>query len=349
VKRWSKTQKAAAAATASLFFGTILFVSACKRVDVNQAHADAVEAAALKPTTVSYIPPSFEPTPARLERGKYLVEGVAHCFMCHSEVDWKSPGAPYIQARKGAGTPLLEPGLPFLTVPNITPDKTTGAGDWSNEAFARAIREGIGHDGRRLFPVMPYMNFRQMSDEDLVSVITYIRSINPVTNKIPDTKLPDEIKDVLPPPQPITGPVAAPDMTDPVKRGQYLVTLGNCAECHTARNQKGEPLPGMEFGGGAIFDGPWGKVTTANITPDPSGISYYDENFIEALRTGRVKARQLSSIMPWGYFRNMTDEDLKAIYAYLRTLKPVKHSVDNTEPPTPCKLCGGVHGFGDLN
>ncbi len=72
--------------------------------------------------------------------------------------------------------------------------------------------------------------------------------------------------------------------------------------------------------------------------------------FIQTIRTGKVKGvRKLNLIMPWGYFRNMTDEDLKAIFAYLRTLKPVKHRVDNSEPPTYCKLCRGYHGLGNLN
>ena len=87
-----------------------------------------------------------------------------------------------------------------------------------------------------------------------------------------------------------------------------------------------------------------------NITPDASGISFYDEDlFIQAIRTGKVKARTLSPIMPWLFYREMTDEDLKAMYAYVRTLKPVKHTVDNTEPPTGCKLCGLKHGGGDRN
>jgi len=96
--------------------------------------------------------------------------------------------------------------------------------------------------------------------------------------------------------------------------------------------------------------GPWGDVSTANITPDASGISYYDEAlFIEVMRTGYVKARELNSIMPFGAFKNLTDEDLKAMFAYLRTVKPVQHRVDNAQPPTYCKLCRQKHGGGDQN
>jgi predicted HAD superfamily phosphohydrolase len=91
-------------------------------------------------------------------------------------------------------------------------------------------------------------------------------------------------------------------------------------------------------------------IASVNITPDPSGISYYDEPlFLEAMRTGLVKTRKLDAIMPWAYYRGMNDDDLKAMWAYLKTLPQVKHRVDNAEPPTPCKLCGNTHGAGDKN
>jgi mono/diheme cytochrome c family protein len=225
--------------------------------------------------------------------------------------------------------------------------KKTGAG--TDEQFARAIREGIGHDGRRLFPMMPYMNFRQMSDEDLAWVVVYIRSIAPVRNVLPKTTLPEIVKGSLPPHQQIDAPVPGPDMSDPVARGKYLVTIGNCMMCHTPMKE-GRPMTELAFGGGMTFKGPWGEVTSANITPDVSGISYFDEAmFVKTLRTGQVGARKLNSIMPWGYFRNMTDDDLKAIFAYLRTVAPVQHRVDNTEEATACRVCGRRHGFGERN
>ena len=296
--------------------------------------------------------PAVNPQPAadRLERGRYLVEGPMHCFMCHSDSDWKLPGGKYVSERKGAGHKWADFGFPFLIAPNISPDPETGAGKWTDETFARAIREGVGHDGRRLFPIMPYMLFRKMSDEDLASVLAYIRSIPPVRNQLPTTVLPDEIRNSLPPHQAITEPVPEPDLSDPVRRGEYLVTLGNCTECHTPKDEHGAPLPGLDFAGGFVMTGPWGEVASANITSDPSGISYYDEAlFIKTIRTGQVQARKLNSVMPWIYFRNMTDDDLKAIFAYLRTLRPVQHRVDNTEKPSHCSICGGVHGFGNRN
>ncbi|MFQ5927525.1 MAG: c-type cytochrome [Terriglobia bacterium] len=293
---------------------------------------------------------AFEPTPARLERGRYLVENVAHCFGCHSDVDWENTGLPR-PGTKGGGGLVPNEFIPFkVYAPNISPDPDTGAGTWTDEQFARAIREGIGNDGRILFPFMPYLFFRNMSDEDLASVIVYVRSIPPVRNEVPKIVLPEEIKQALQP-VPLTGPVPPPDFSDPVKRGAYLVALADCAGCHTPLDAQFQPLPGLDFAGGAPFKGPWGDVASANITPDASGISYYDEAFfIKTIRMGRVGGvRELNHIMPWKHFRHITDDDLKAIFAYLRTLKPVVHRVDNTEPPTDCPRCGGTHGYGDRN
>ncbi len=87
-----------------------------------------------------------------------------------------------------------------------------------------------------------------------------------------------------------------------------------------------------------------------NITPDPSGIAHYDEAlFIQTLHTGQLAGRTLTPIMPFANFKNMTDDDLKDIFAYLKTLPPVKHRVSNTDPPTKCPVCGQIHGLGDLN
>jgi len=233
---------------------------------------------------------------------------------------------------------------------NLTPDKDTGAGIWTDDMLARAIREGIGHDGRTLFPLMPYMNYREMPDEDLASVIIYLRTLAPVRSPLPQTEIISPVKYLIrSAPEPVTAAVPQPDQSDPVKRGAFLVRMASCADCHTAQ-EKGRVKAGLEFAGGLLFTTPEATVMAANITSDASGISYYDEDlFIQAIRTGKVKARSLSPVMPWYFYRNMTDEDLKAIYAYIRTLKPVKHTVDNTESATACKLCGMKHGGGEKN
>jgi mono/diheme cytochrome c family protein len=294
----------------------------------------------------------FERTPERLARGKYLVEGVTPCMVCHSPHDWTKHDAPIISGMEGAGQDMsIIAGLPgHVVAPNLTPDPETGAGNWSDDALARAIREGIGHDGRTLFPMMPYQNFHDLQDEDLASIIVYLRSLPAVRNPLPATAIIFPVKYLIrSAPEPLTSPVPAPDLSDQAKQGAYLVKMAGCADCHTPQNQ-GQALAGMDFAGGQIFEGPWGKVATANLTPDPSGIPYYDEAlFLQTMRTGSVKARTLNQIMPWHFFRNMTDDDLKADFAYLKTLKPVKHLVDNTEPPTLCKADKTMHGGGDKN
>jgi len=293
----------------------------------------------------------FEATPQRLARGRYLANDVMGCTDCHSEHDWKAAGAPALEAKLGAGQIFPAAGLPGRVVaPNLTSDLGTGAGTWSDDALARAIREGVGHDGRALFPLMPYEDYRVLSDEDLDSIVVYLRSLPPVRNPLPRTEIIFPVKYLIRSvPQPITAPVLPPDQSTPVKRGEYLVRIAACRDCHTPQ-QRGEYNMALAFAGGFEFKGPLPTVTSANITPDPSGISYYDENlFLQVMHTGKVGARELSAVMPWIVYGNMTDEDLKATFAYLRTLKPVHHRVDNTLPPTACKLCQGKHGAGDQN
>jgi mono/diheme cytochrome c family protein len=292
----------------------------------------------------------FAATPARLARGQYLVDSVTGCVGCHSDQDLGKPGAPPVAGRRGAGVIWAATDTPWLVAPNITSDKETGAGNWSDDTLARAIREGIGHDGRALFPIMPYADFRSMSDEDLASIIVYIRTLPPIRNQLPGTKIPFPLNFLIKSlPQPLTEPVPAADQSTPVAHGAYLVKMGTCADCHTPQ-ENGKAIKGLDFAGGFVLRGPTGTVASANITPDPSGISYYDEGlFLRAMHEGRVGARALNATMPWTFFSRMTDDDLRSIFAYLRSLKPIKHRVDNTVPPTYCKMCRQKHGLGDKN
>jgi cytochrome c553 len=294
---------------------------------------------------------TFERTPQRLERGHYIATALSGCSYCHSPHQWTAAGHPILAGMEGAGAELPYGNLPGrIVAPNLTPDATTGAGSWSDDQLARAIREGVGHDGRALFPIMPYEHYRAMSDEDLASVVVYLRSLPAVHHDLPKTEIIFPVKYLIRTvPEPITAPVANGEMSGPVQRGAHLVNLAGCIDCHTAKTN-GENLPGLEFGGGDMFPGPWPTVASANITPDPSGIPYYDEAlFLEVMRTGLVHARKLSDVMPVSIYKNLTDADLKAIFAYLRTLKPVKHRVDNSETPTECKVCKQKHGAGASN
>ncbi len=294
----------------------------------------------------------FERTPERVARGKYLVENVTGCLECHTPHDWSSMVSATAQESAGAGEQMPFSDLPGrIIAPNITPDPETGAGNWTDDQLARAIREGISHDGRALFPLMPYQHFHSMSDEDLASVIVYLRSLPPVRNALPQTEIIFPVKYLIRSvPEPIIEPVPAPDQSTPEKRGAYLVNEGGCADCHTPVDSHNMPIAGLDFGGGFILQGAFGAIAGANITPDPSGIPYYDLNlFMEAIRTGSVRARKLSPLMPWPVYRGMTDKDLSDIFAFLRTVKPVRHHVDNTEPPTFCRICKHMHGGGNQN
>jgi len=293
----------------------------------------------------------FEVTPQRLERGRYIFNSAAGCVDCHSEHDAVGQDHVVLSGMQGSGEVMPFSDLPGRVVaPNLTPDRETGAGAWSDDQIARAIREGISHDGRALFPMMPYQHYRQMSDEDLASVVVYMRSLPPIHHELPKTEIISPVKYLMrTAPEPVTAAVSAPDPSNRVQWGGYLVNMAGCDDCHTPMLQ-GKPLPGLNFAGGQVFKGAWGTTVSANITPDASGIGYYDEAlFIQVMRTGYVKARRLDTLMPVEEFRGLTDDDLKAMFAYLRTLKPVRHRVDNTEPPTYCKLCRATHGAGDQN
>jgi hypothetical protein len=125
------------------------------------------------------------------------------------------------------------------------------------------------------------------------------------------------------------------------------VKIADCQGCHTAWEA---PVNPGQFGGGNHVERGGRAAFGANLTPSPSGIPYYtDALFVEAMRTGKVRARALDPIMPWGVFRNLTDDDLRAIFAFLRTLRPIDHNVSNVDPPVFCAACRQTHGLGEHN
>jgi mono/diheme cytochrome c family protein len=295
---------------------------------------------------------TFDRTPERLARGKYIAEGVSGCMECHTPHDWTSRGSAMAAGSLGSGEEMPLKDLPGrIIAPNITPDIETGAGAWTDDQLARAIREGVGHDGRALFNLMPYEHFREMSDEDVASVVVYLRSLPPVRHELPMTEMIFPVKYLIRNvPQPVNDPVPAPDFSTPLKRGTYMSKMAACSDCHTPMDDHGQKLGGLDWAGGQVMEGPFGRVATANITSDPSGIPYYDEKmFIDMIHSGTVRARALNPIMPFAFYSGMTDQDLSAIFAFVHQLPPVKHHVDNTEPPTYCKICKQTHGGGNQN
>jgi len=294
----------------------------------------------------------FESSPARIERGKYLVtSGTAPCALCHSPMDTSGGGLRVVPGKELTGRSFAPDGVSFATAMNLTPDPETGIGNLSDDQLARAIREGLSHDGRTLFPVMPYLSFSGMSDEDLASIVVYLRSVPPVHNPLTPSAIPFPLNRIMNGlPTPIEAPVSA-DLSTPEKRGAYIARMAVCADCHSPRDDRGNRPAGMDYSGGTgmPFEGRK-TIFSANITPGVNGIPYYTEDlFIEVMRTGKVKARALDPMMPTAYYRNMTDADLKDLFAYLKSLAPVDHYVDNTQAPTKCERCQLTHGGGERN
>jgi mono/diheme cytochrome c family protein len=305
-----------------------------------------------------------------IARGRYLAHAVCECFECHSPMQDNDLVLP-VERKLGAGDILNE--KTRLVAPNITPDPETGAGRWTDDQLVRAIRQGISHDGRRLSVVMPYPTLSILTDEDVHAIVAYLRSLPPVRNLLPRW-IPTRVAEL--PAEPPRTPATASELATRKGRGAYLAHIARCVHCHSPRPATGsEHLRrfDMQFGGGRRFEtkpyfdeldddpvrplaeaarlDPPSFVTSPNITQDPSGIPYFDEAiFIRTIRTGRVAGiRLLSRAMLWFEFRKLTDDDLGAIFEFLRSVPPMRHRVNNADPPTYCLRCGRRHGLGELN
>jgi len=288
-------------------------------------------------------PPSdikIEPTKERLKRGEYLANHVAVCIDCHSTRNWSLYSGPITPNTLGKGGEFFGENFGFpgnFYSKNISP---AGIKDWTDGEVLRAITCGVNKQGTALFPLMPYQNYGKSSQEDMYSILTYIRSLQPIENAIPERSINfpmNLIVRTIPKPAQFS---PMPDPSDSVAYGQYLVRFASCADCHT-QAEKGEKLPGMDFAGGFVFTLPWGTVRSANITPDKeTGIgSWTKAQFIGKFKTfNNEAAKQIAmkppyseayfnTIMPWTMFAGMTEEDLGAIYNYLRTVKPVVNKV----------------------
>ncbi|MBP6334296.1 MAG: cytochrome C [Bacteroidia bacterium] len=278
---------------------------------------------------------------ARLERGKYLAHNVSNCIDCHSARDFKFYSGPIVDGTWGQGGEKFDKALAeipgTLYAKNITP---AGIGSWTDGEFMRAIVSGINKDNEALFPLMPYTHYAGMAKEDILSIMAYIRSLPPINNDVPERTLEFPLNFIVKTiPAPATMSENIPDKANTLAYGKYMVNASACIECHTMAKE-GVFLPGMEFAGGRKFTFPNGDVNyTANITPDnETGIGLLTkEAFIAKFKTfvdstGQpvmipVVEHQKNTVMPWTKLGGMTEEDLGAIYEYLRSIPPVKHSV----------------------
>ena len=269
---------------------------------------------------------------AVIARGHYVVRDLVNCAACHRDT---TRTADYLA---GADVPLsggfrwdIPPGTFYAR--NLTPDPATGIGAIPDSALARALRYGVGHDGRAL---LPFMELQGLSDEDLRAVISYLRTQPPVHNVVPPHRpnLLGMVVKATALAHPV-GPRATPPRVSPrggtVENGRYLVeSVALCGACHTQRDPQTGAYVGPHLAGATGFlepGDPGRSWSPPNLTSDAStgrlaGMS--EDEFVARFRAGRLLA---GSPMPWQGFRRIADDDLRAIYRYLKTLPPVRHDV----------------------
>jgi mono/diheme cytochrome c family protein len=261
---------------------------------------------------------------AVIARGKHLVISAAHCINCHSTQN--------VDSLINLGQePVLKGGFAFalplgnVYTKNITPDKETGIGRFSDAEIARILRYGVRPDGTAVFDFMPFHN---VSDADLTAILSYLRAQKPVKNKVPEHELNvlgKVVKAFLVKPVGPDGEVPEKVQADTsAAYGKYLaISVAGCNSCHTQRDMAGR-FTGEPFAGGGPFEEP-GKTTLIppNLTPDSSSriFGWSQEDFIRRFRMGKVISH---SHMPWNAYSRMNDDELKAIYTFLKTVKPAK-------------------------
>ena len=265
---------------------------------------------------------------ATVARGRYLAYGPAHCAACHTSADNQA-------ALRAGEYPALTGGFAFdippgvFRTPNLTPDSATGIGRRTDGELARMIRHNVRADGRA---AVPFMEFNQLADADVVAILSFLRSQAPVRHEVQDhdlTMLGKAVMAFAVKPLESEAPAEGPAATATVERGEYLVkAVAACAGCHTERSMADGHFTGAFLAGGVPMElesSQGGMVTPPNLTPDPRTgriASWSEDDFVARFRAGE---RIPGTPMPWLMFGRMSDDDLRAIYRYLRTIPAVEH------------------------
>lgn len=256
----------------------------------------------------------------QVERGSYLVNTVMTCQNCHTPM---GPNGPDFSRALSGGITFDEP--PFkVTGSNITQDKETGIGNWTDAQIKTLLRTGKRPNGVQVAEVMPTAFYGIVTESDMDAIVAYLRTVKPVKNAVPDP-----VYKIPLPHHAFPGaekPYTEAMLTDKVKKGFYLVTIGHCMECHTPFGARGKDFVGDLGKGGMEFPGPWGKSVSRNITPSKTkGIGDWSDAEIKAAITNGVRkdGTKLKPPMGYPYYAHMTADDLDAVVAYLRTV-PVK-------------------------
>jgi hypothetical protein len=280
---------------------------------------------------------TIERTPERIEHGRYLANSVTVCMDCHSTRDWSKFSGPLRERTFGMGGDRFDQsvGMPgVFYAKNITP---AGIERYTDGELFRIITTGVNKDGKAIFPLMPYPYYGRMDREDIYSIIAYIRTLEPITNLVPDSQPDFPMNFILNTiPQPAQSQ-SRPDPSDQLAYGAYMVNASACRECHTQVKQ-GQIIPEVAFGGGREFGFPDGSIVrSSNISTDKeTGIGTWTrEQFIARFKMYKdssyvvpsVKPGEYNSIMPWTMYADMKEEDLSAIFTYLQSVSPITNKV----------------------
>ena len=270
-----------------------------------------------------------------LARGAYLTNNVSVCMDCHSGKENQYFSGPLAKGTEGKGGYTIAGAPGDIYASNITP---AALGDWSDGEIARAIVSGLDKDGKFLVPMMPFMEYRHMSESDLFAIVAYLRTLKPIENEVPDSKANFPLNLIF-----RTIPLAYeapphPDTTNSVVYGEYLAKIAGCQFCHSPF-EGGQSDFTREFAGGHEFPGiNAGMLRASNITPhQETGIGKWSrEAFIARFKaygdsTGQhiqLKEGDMQTVMPWTHYARMTQSDLGAIYDYLMTVTPIDNAVE---------------------
>ena len=283
-----------------------------------------------------------EATKERVERGKYLANCVLVCVDCHSTRDWSKISGPIVPGTEGMGGEVFDQkeGLPGRYIAtNITPYYLK---DWSDGEIYRAITSGVGKRNNAIFPIMPYLSYGNLDDEDVFSVIAYVRSMPPVKNDVPASVSDFPLNFIVNTIPKEAHPSKRPSIADSIQYGKYITTAASCLDCHTPF-EKGSPIMKKAYAGGREFPAESGKVLISpNITFDKNtGIGDWDKDmFISTFKsfdpavheTAKVEKGDVNTVMPWTMYSRMDTTDLIAIYNYLKSLPPIENLVTKTKP-----------------
>lgn len=285
-------------------------------------------------------------TPDHVARGKYLANHVTVCMDCHSRRDWSRFSGPPTPGTEGAGGEYfgVEMGFPgkFYSK-NITPFHLK---NWTDGEIFRTITTGENKDGNALFPIMPYTYYGRMDKEDIDDIIAYLRSLPSIENKTPERSIHFPVNFLINTFPKKTHLTQRPPKAVNAVYGAYMTNASGCRECHSPADDKGQINEKLAFSGGRTFLMNGLKTNSANLTSDKeTGLGDWTSEmfvsrfkaYLDSSASPHVANNGFNTPMPWTMYAGMDTTDLEAIFAYLKTVRPIKNHVTHFESTSVAK------------